>query len=134
MECVPICLMWSFFVPHVFLMCSLYRSGWVPLTWRPTETRDNVVMIGSMAGLMMAGMYLCTYRYVRTDMYVPICSPIYEPICTYRYVCTDMYVPMFVPICLYRYVPICMFQYVCTDMYVPICMYRYVCTDMFTDI
>jgi len=30
-------------------------EGWVPLTWRPSETRDNVVMLGSMAGLAVAG-------------------------------------------------------------------------------
>jgi hypothetical protein len=30
-------------------------SGWVPLTWRPSETQDNTVMIGAVAGAAVAG-------------------------------------------------------------------------------
>ena len=30
-------------------------DGWVPLTWRPAETRDNTVMMGTVAGAFVAG-------------------------------------------------------------------------------
>lgn len=30
-------------------------SGWVPLTWRPAETQDNTVMIGTVAGAALGG-------------------------------------------------------------------------------
>jgi len=30
-------------------------SGWVPLTWRPAETQDNTVMLGTVAGAAVAG-------------------------------------------------------------------------------
>ena len=30
-------------------------SGWVPLTWRPAETQDNTMMIGTIAGAAVAG-------------------------------------------------------------------------------
>ena len=30
-------------------------SGWVPLTWRPAETQDNTVMVGTVAGAFVAG-------------------------------------------------------------------------------
>lgn len=30
-------------------------EGWVPLTWRPAETRENAVQIGAVAGAVVAG-------------------------------------------------------------------------------
>ena len=30
-------------------------SGWVPLTWRPAETQDNTVMLGTVAGAFVGG-------------------------------------------------------------------------------